>query len=185
MDAENTRRRFLELAGVSAGALLAGCSGDGGSGSTPTDAAETDATDAAPATTAETETDIATETQTETETPQQMSTVFHFAKAGESNQERALSNVRNLLETDMVDMESIVLVANSKGIHLLTKEGAHYPDEVQSLTDAGVSFRVCANTMEGIGITESDLLDGVEVVPAGVGELTKLQTEGYAYIETP
>ena len=40
--------------------------------------------------------------------------------------------------------------------------------------------------MAAFDMDESDLVEGVETVPAGVGELTKLQAkENFAYIETP
>lgn len=177
MDVENTRRRFLELAGVGTGLVLAGCSGEAGSGSTATDATEASET--------ETETESPAETRTQTATPDTMNTVFHFSESGESNQKHALNNVANLLSTDMVEMENTVLVANGAGIYLLSAERSNFPDRVRSLLEEGASFRACANSMEALDVAESDLIDGVEAVPAGVGELTRLQAEGYAYIETP
>ena len=184
MDGEDTRRRFLELAGVGAGMVLAGCSSEAGSGVTTADAAETDATTAETETEAETESPA--ETEPETATRDTMSTVFHFSKSGKSEQKHALNNVANLLSTDMVEMANTVLVANGAGIYLLAAERSHFPDRVRSLTEEGASFRACSNSMEALGVAESDLIDGVEVVPAGVGELTRLQVaEDYAYIETP
>jgi intracellular sulfur oxidation DsrE/DsrF family protein len=182
MDGENTRRRFLRLAGVGTGLVLAGCSENSASGSTTADA-PTDAPTTAATTAAETETE--TETQTRTEAPSKMSTVFHFSESGASNQEHALANVANLLATDMVEMENTVLVANGKGIYLLTRAESAAPDSVRSLIDEGASFRACSNSMDALDVSEDELIDGVEVVPAGVGELTRLQAEGYAYIETP
>lgn len=186
MDGEDTRRRFLELAGVGAGLVLAGCSSEAGSGATTADAAETDATAAETETDPETESPAETETESETATPDAMSTVFHFSKSGESEQKHALNNVANLLSTDMVETANAVLVANGAGIYLLAAERSYFPDRVRSLLAEGASFRACSNSMEALGVAESDLIDGVEVVPAGVGELTRLQAaEGYAYIETP
>ena len=183
MDGEDTRRRFLELACVGTGLVLAGCSGETGSGTPTADVAETDTTAAETETGTETESPAETETETATQT---MSTVFHFSKSGESEQKHALNNVANLLSTDMVEMANTSLVANGAGIYLLVAERSYFPDRVRSLLEEGVSFRACSNSMEALGVAESDLIDGVEVVPAGVGELTRLQVaEGYAYIETP
>ncbi len=184
MDGEDTRRRFLELAGVGTGLVLAGCAGDAGSGSTTAGATETDAA----ASETETEARAGTEspTATETATHDTMSTVFHFSESGETEQKHALSNVANLLSTDMVETEETVLVANGAGIYLLAAERSYFPDRVRSLLSEGATFRACSNSMEALNVAESDLIDGVEVVPAGVGELTRLQAaEGYAYIETP
>lgn len=182
MDGEDTRRRFLELAGVGTGLVLAGCAGDAGSGSTTADATETDAA----ASETETRAETGAPTATETPTHDTMSTVFHFSESGESEQKHALNNVANLLSTDMVETEETVLVANGAGIYLLAAERSYFPDRVRSLLSEGASFRACSNSMEALNVAESDLIDGVEVVPAGVGELTLLQAaEGYAYIETP
>ena len=186
MDGEGTRRRFLELAGVGTGLVLAGCSSEAGSGSTAADATEADAAGAS-----ETETGTAAgtespaETETETATQNGMNTVFHFSESGESEQKHALNNVANLLSIDMVEMENTVLVANGAGIYLFAAERSYFPDRVRSLLEEGASFRACANSMAALDVAGSDLIDGVEVVPAGVGELTRLQAEGYAYIETP
>ena len=51
------------------------------------------------------------------------------------------------------------------------------------LAQAGVSFRVCANAMKKVPITKEDLLPCVEVVPAGVVEIVRLQREDFAYIK--
>nr|WP_254283019.1 DsrE family protein [Halomicroarcula limicola] len=114
-----------------------------------------------------------------------MSTVFHFA-SDTDEQQHALNNVANLLADDSTEVENVVLVANGAGIKLLAESTSEQPDRVRSLVEDGVSFRACQNSMDAFSITESELIDGVETVPAGVGELTKLQArENYAYIETP
>ena len=40
----------------------------------------------------------------------------------------------------------------------------------------------CSNTLETVDMDESDLVDGVETVPEGAVEVTRLQTDGYAYL---
>ncbi|RBI63277.1 hypothetical protein DMJ13_01685 [halophilic archaeon] len=170
----HSRRRFLELAGAGTAVALAGCSGTGtDSETTPTDA-ET-GTDS----TATTETDTET-TTTETTT---MSTVFHFS-SGEEHQKHATANAKNLLDDGTTDVERVALVANGVGIKLLTTDST-VPEKVRSLAENGVAFEACANSMEAFDYSNDDLLEGVETVPAGVGELTKLQSQGYAYVKTP
>lgn len=40
--------------------------------------------------------------------------------------------------------------------------------------------------MKAFGLKRADLIDGVEPVPSGVGQLTRLQAaKGYAHIKTP
>ncbi|MBX0294727.1 DsrE family protein [Haloarcula nitratireducens] len=173
---EHPRRTVLRWAGGLTAVGVAGCSGDGDAGSgTSADSTDTETATAEP-----------TETETETTTPQPtMSTVFHFA-SDTDKQKHALNNVANLLADDSTEVENVVLVANGAGIKLLAESTSEQPDRVRSLVEDGVSFRACENSMDAFSITESELIDGVETVPAGVGELTKLQArENYAYIETP
>lgn len=175
-----SRRRFLELAGVGTGLVVAGCTGTSESSTdtpTPPDESGTETPPPTPA-----------ETETETSTPEPeptMSTVFHFAQ-GIDEQNHAVANVANLLADDSTDVENVVLVANGKGIKLLVEEESDQGDRVRELLDEGVSFRACENSMDALDVSESELIEGVETVPAGVGELTKLQVrDDYAYIETP
>ncbi|WP_049947897.1 DsrE family protein [Candidatus Halobonum tyrrellensis] len=110
-----------------------------------------------------------------------MQTVFHMIEGDEESMDRTLTLAGNLADDDTVDVDSIVVLAQAEGIDPLTK-GGHGESEVQSLVEEGVSFAACSNTMEMMDLEESDLHDGVEVVSSGVGELTRLQNEGYAYI---
>jgi hypothetical protein len=179
---ERQRRTILRWTGGVVAVGLAGCAGrsaappvDGTTAGTPATATDTGTAD-----------DATTGTETTTATrPTEMSTVFHFA-AGTGSQTEAIANVSNLLADSSTDVEDVVLVANGRGIELLATETSEFPDRVTALAEEGVSFRACRNSMEALDVSESDLLDVVETVPAGVGELTRLQaTEGYAYIETP
>ncbi|WP_224450066.1 DsrE family protein [Haloprofundus salilacus] len=177
MDSEHTRRRVLELAGVGTGLALAGCVG----GASDTPASNGDAASPTPD---PTESPDKPETETETPDPT-MSTVFHFT-ADESHQEHALGNVRNLLADDTVDLDDVVLLVNGSGFKLVLEEQTEHAEKLRELLDQGVSICACENSMERFSATEDDLVDGVETVPSGVGELTKLQAgEGYAYIKTP
>lgn len=173
----HSRRRFLELAGAGTAVALAGCS------SAPSDAEGADTA------TTETETTEAT-TETDDETTEDapnditMSSVFHFSE-GDDHQKHAVANVANLLNDDSTDTETIALVANGVGVKLLSTDSTQ-AETVKSLAKKGVKFKACHNSMNKLNYTKEDLLEGVEVVPAGVGELTKLQAkEGYAYIKTP
>lgn len=80
---------------------------------------------------------------------------------------------------------AVALVANGVGVKLLTTDSTE-AETVKSLAERGVAFKACHNSMNRLDYAKADLLPGVEVVPAGVGELTKLQArDGFAYIKTP
>ena len=110
-----------------------------------------------------------------------MRTVFHHSDDDPELHERVVGNIENLINDETIDLDSVVLVANSGGLELLLNESSQH-DQIRTLQKRGVRFKQCRNTIAGTDTTEADLIDGVELVPSGVGELTRLQDEGYAYI---
>lgn len=110
-----------------------------------------------------------------------MRTVFHLIRDDRDGQRLALNLAENLAEDDTVDVDHIVVLAQADGIEPLRADGPG-ADRVRSLQERGIAFSACGNTLDLRDVTESDLVDGVDVVPTGVGELTRLQSEGYAYV---
>lgn len=108
-------------------------------------------------------------------------TVFHLPESDEAYAERALGNASNLLADDTVDVAATV-VANGDGVaHLLGD--APTADSVRELLEAGVDVCACGNTIrKREGIDEDDLIEGVTVVSSGMGELTRRQADGAAYV---
>jgi intracellular sulfur oxidation DsrE/DsrF family protein len=110
-----------------------------------------------------------------------MQTVFHLSDADPSLHDRLLSNVSNLLDDDTLALDSVAVVTNSGGLDLVRADSER-AGRVRDLLDHGVAFKQCANTIEGTDTGPEDLVSGVELVSSGVGELTRLQADGYAYI---
>lgn len=110
-----------------------------------------------------------------------MQTVFHLTTDNHDEQRTTLTIAENLTKDDSVEMDDVAVVAQSHGIEPLTADGEGN-ETVESMLESGISFKACANTLELKELTEEDLLEGVETVPSGGGELTRLQHEGYAYI---
>lgn len=110
-----------------------------------------------------------------------MRAVFHHSNDDPELHERLLSNVANLIEDGTIPLERVALVTNSGGLDLVVTD-SEYRDRVQSLMDDGVDFKQCKNTLQDAGLDEDDLIEGIEIVSSGVGELTRLQSEGYAYL---
>jgi uncharacterized protein len=111
-----------------------------------------------------------------------MKAVFHHSNDDPELHDRIVSNIANLLDDETIDLDAVALVANSGGLSLLLKNSVHR-EQVETLLDRGVRFKQCHNTIDGTAIVKDDLIDGVELVPSGVGELTRLQNDGYAYIK--
>lgn len=75
----------------------------------------------------------------------------------------------NHLTNQTIELDTVVLVANSGGLALLIENSPHR-DVVETLQERGVQFRQCRNTFSSVDTTEHDLIDGVELVSSGVGE---------------
>jgi intracellular sulfur oxidation DsrE/DsrF family protein len=101
----------------------------------------------------------------------------------------AMNNVRNHLNAE--PGAKIVVVTHGKGIDFLLNgtvdgNGQTYESAVAALTNLGVDFRVCANTLKARKLDEKAVMldDHVHIVPSGVAEIGKLQArEGYVYVK--
>jgi intracellular sulfur oxidation DsrE/DsrF family protein len=112
--------------------------------------------------------------------------VYHF---NDSSVARAgLNNIRNHLEATG-GKSKIVVVTHGPGIDFLLegaqdKNGNPYNINVEELSDKGVEFRVCNNTLKARNIDPSQVLMNARIVPSGVAEIGRLQArEGYAYLK--
>ena len=101
--------------------------------------------------------------------------LVHVDLPDESRVVMALGNINNYL--------AVVLPANGGAARFLARKDNAQTEAIEKLAQAGVSFRVCANAMKKVPITKEDLLPCVEVVPAGVVEIVRLQREDFAYIK--
>jgi len=108
--------------------------------------------------------------------------LFHLSGCRRRTVDEALSNIRNLLSdlgSDQVDVE---LVANGDAVVIYLPALSIYAERIQSLAQQGVRFVACNNSLRYMNLEGEGLLDGVEIVPSAVGELTRRQAEGWAYI---
>ncbi|MDM5181610.1 DsrE family protein [Massilia sp. DJPM01] len=111
--------------------------------------------------------------------------VYHVTDS--SNAMGVLGNVRNHLNAS--PKAKIVIVTHGPGIDFLLedakdKNGNPYDAVVQELSNRNVKFRVCNNTLEARKIDRKRVLPEATIVPSGVAEVARLQTqEEFAYIK--
>lgn len=110
-----------------------------------------------------------------------MQTVIHLLSGDEAEQETSLAIAKNLLNDESNTIDDVAIVVQANGIDAVVT-GKENEEQIQSLLDKGVSFRACSNTLGAKDLDESDLVEGIETVPEGAVEVTRLQNEGYAYI---
>jgi uncharacterized protein len=114
------------------------------------------------------------------------SKVLYHVNLGNEQATDALRNINNHLAVD--PSAKIVVVTHSKGVDFLL-EGAEdenknaYAGTVAKLAAKGVEFRVCQITLERRKIDPKKLIPEGKLVPSGVVEVTKLQSQGYAYLK--
>lgn len=112
-------------------------------------------------------------------------TVYHINDSNEAT--AAMRNIKNHLSADPT--AKITVVTHAKGIDFLLdgatdKNGNPYNIPVEELQAKGVDFRVCNNTLVSRKIDPKKVIPGATIVPSGVAELGKLQSEqGYVYIK--
>lgn len=111
--------------------------------------------------------------------------VIQVNSADEATQNLALNNAVNLQKEYGIDGVTVEVVAYGPGLSLLTRNGGEASKRVESLAMQDIAFSACGNTMANIEKKtgkKPELLEGVGVVPAGVGRIMELQEQGYAYL---
>ena len=92
----------------------------------------------------------------------------------------ALVSCRNLLD-DMPDAE-VEVVFHQSAIEAVRK-GTPREESVRDLMARGASVVACRNSMRTRNIGEEELITGVSIVRAGVGEIVRRQAEGWIYLK--
>ncbi len=110
--------------------------------------------------------------------------IFHVDWEKEECLIMALNNMKNLLKAVPSEDVSACLLANGAAAKLFQRERAfQYASDIQSLSQKGVRFLVCSNSLNNFGISQEDLVESCETIEAGIVELIRLQADGYAYIK--
>ena len=113
--------------------------------------------------------------------------VIYHINGGLEQASDGLRNIRNHLEAD--PKAKIVVVTHYKGIDFLLegardKNGNPYDAAVDDLSMKGVEFRVCEFTLKGRNIDKGRVHPEAKIVPSGVAEIGRLQSqEGFAYLK--
>jgi intracellular sulfur oxidation DsrE/DsrF family protein len=111
--------------------------------------------------------------------------VYHINE-GVQKAPAVLHNIAN--ELDAEPDTKIVVVAHGKGIDFLLKgakdaKGNPFTPELETLGMRGVEFRVCNNTLKSRHIDASNVVPDAKIVPSGVAEIARLESQGYVYLK--
>jgi intracellular sulfur oxidation DsrE/DsrF family protein len=108
--------------------------------------------------------------------------IFHIDEPSKGRAEQVLMNITNLLDDLGEETVAVELLANGGGVRAMARETEDLPEQIEALTQRGVHFVACQHSLDHLNMQREDLLDLVDIVPAGVSELVKKQAEGWAYI---
>lgn len=96
-----------------------------------------------------------------------------------------LGNVSNLLNRMDKEKLYIEVLANSEAVKYYdTNQDLDAAiNTMESLYKKGIKFVACNNALRAFDIKKDNVIHFVDIVPAGVVELVKKQSEGYIYIK--
>jgi intracellular sulfur oxidation DsrE/DsrF family protein len=67
---------------------------------------------------------------------------------------------------------------------MLVEENSTVKNEIFNFKDSkNVTFKVCEQTMKRYSVVESQLIEGVKIVPDGILEIVLRQADGWGYIK--
>lgn len=96
--------------------------------------------------------------------------------------QHVLSTANNVLKFYGPEKVHMRIVAYYHGIRTVLKREKEFAPRVDALQQYGVEFVACGNTMRTKNIQPAELIDGVEIVSAGIAEIIERSAEGAVYI---
>lgn len=107
-----------------------------------------------------------------------------FSMIGGTDEEinHVLSSANNVLKEYGPENVQMRIVAYYHGVRGLLKKEKEIAVRVQALMQYNVEFVACGNTLRTKKIDESELIEGTEVVTAGIVEIVERVKEGWIYI---
>lgn len=125
--------------------------------------------------------------------------VYHIDFEEPARQATALRNIANQIEALEGQPFDLRVILHGRGVSLLlppdsvletsrlTYANAEHQAlaQIRALRQQGVTFWVCRNTLTRYGLSQANLhpAGGAHLIPSGIAELARLQSQGYAYIK--
>ena len=112
--------------------------------------------------------------------------VYQFNQADADYHKHVIFSVGAMLRM-YGDNIKIVVTAFGPGLHVLLKKpgrpvAREIREKIASLSQYGVEFHACGNTLTALGLTQKDTLPFAKYVEVGAADLMELQQKGYAYL---
>ena len=108
--------------------------------------------------------------------------VFSIKSADDEVINHLLSSANNVLKYYGPENVNMRIVAYYHGIKTLLKKEKKTAKRIDALMQIDVEFVACENTMRTKKIDNSELIEGVEIVTAGIVEMTERVQDGWINI---
>ena len=96
-------------------------------------------------------------------------------------QKAVVKQIHNLLTA--APNTKVEVVCHNNGITFLTKAQTQQGGKIKELSDKGIDFVACQNTMRERKISREQLVETCRVVPAGVLEIVQKEEKGWSYLK--
>lgn len=108
--------------------------------------------------------------------------VLSITHAGDEEINHVLSSANNVLKFYGPENVQMEIVAYYHGIRALLKKEKEFAVRVDALMQYDVKFVACGNTMQTKKIDSSELIEGSEIVTAGIVEMVERVKDGWVNI---
>ncbi|QOP42041.1 DsrE family protein [Sulfurimonas marina] len=108
--------------------------------------------------------------------------IFSINRGDDETIHHVLSSANNVLKYYGPEKVHMRIVAYYHGLRALLKKEKDIAVRIDALQQYDVEFVACENTMKTKQIKKEELIDDVEIVTAGIVEITERVKEGWIYI---
>lgn len=107
--------------------------------------------------------------------------VMQVTQADSLYQRAVISQLKNIRQA--LPNAEIEVVCHSQGLPMLVAGQSLMANQIAALSQQGVTFAACENTMRRHGIEPQGLLPSATTVPSGMAEIILKQTQGWTYVK--
>ncbi len=109
--------------------------------------------------------------------------LLHLNREDEFSLNAALGYARNYLAALPDGNFKIVILVNGPAVKYFQQNSACAAEVAGLLKSVHVTLLLCRHAWEANQLKEEDKISGGRFVPAGIVELVRLQSEGFAYVK--
>ncbi len=109
--------------------------------------------------------------------------VLHLSNGDSAALQGALRMLVHFAQQAENEKFASVLLVTGDAVAWFKSPSPAAPEIARTRQQSGCSIAICANALAAKLIGQSELMDGLTVVPAGVYELVRLQESGFAYVK--